>query len=93
MGWSATAAACHELDRWEDATRVADPDGPSNGWLWRGDRYFWEIGPELADGAIQGDAYRRVSDGLADRVGGWRIEPNGCVHQWPVGLRGLVVAL
>ena len=92
MGWSATAAACHELDRWEVATRVADPDGPSNGWVWRGDSYFWDVGPELADGAIQGETYRRVSDGLADRVGWWRIEPNGCVHQWPVGLRGLVVA-
>lgn len=81
MGWSARKDACDKLALIEKTNCVY---GPSNTWVTRGQRYFFEYSRrEHADGAITGAVYRYVSDVSVVPYGSFRIEGNGHVTRFP----------
>ena len=89
MGWSCTGAALRRWESWRDLCVASSGiqntyDVPGRG------RVFLDFdGVEHADGAITGDVWGWGDLGGLP-VGSWRIEADGTVSVWPVGLRELV---
>jgi hypothetical protein len=91
MGWSATSKACDTEDK---LTRACIAQGGNqNSYKYKGQDYFWEHGREQADGAITGSVWRMLPDGLARRVGSFRIDPDGTLVRGPFGLNELLQSL
>jgi len=83
MGWSCNAAASFTLDAIKDA-QTAMGCTSSNGIMLNGEQVgFWETGRENEDGAITGTVWAMVSEDRCNRVGSFRIEPNGEVTRFP----------
>lgn len=83
MGWSCNAAASFTLDAIKDA-QTAMGSTTSNGIMLNGKHVgFWETGRENEDGAITGTVWAMVGEDRCNRVGGFRIEPNGKVTRFP----------
>jgi hypothetical protein len=85
MGWSATAKACDIERAWSDACHKQT--GQSNAYETEGKRFFYDTGREQRDGAITGQVFRMLPDGMAVRSGSFRIESDGTVTRYPTGLR------
>ena len=88
MGWSATAKACDIERQWSNACRAQT--GGSNKYEANGNTYFYDIGREQRDGAITGQVFQMSDTGYATRVGTFRIEPDGTVTRYPVGIKQLL---
>lgn len=90
MGYSATVLALDEVKRW-DAFCIAQT-GSQNVYLSAGDAYFYEVGRENSDGAVTGSVWRFLGrfdapSSTCQRAGTFRVNPDGSVARWPVGLK------
>ena len=91
MGYSCTAKADDVMRQWFDYCRQST--GMGNVYKYNGNEYILEIGREQRDGAITGKVLLLERNGdstLAYDKGTFRIDPNGSVKRWPIGLRKLV---
>jgi hypothetical protein len=81
MGYSFTKAAGDVLDTFKGEYEM------SNTWHYKGFDYFWEHGPEHADGRITGTVWKFVTPTAVIRVGSFRIDADGRIARAPYGLR------
>ena len=87
MGYSCTKAAADTLDKILHS--IVDPNGSSNAWTYKGQRYFYERGRENLDGAITGTVWKFVyrpdlnPPERAKRAGTVRIEADGSLTRFP----------
>jgi hypothetical protein len=91
MGYSCTAIADDVMRQWHKHCK--ESSGMSNVYKYNGQEYVLEIGREQRDGAITGKVSLLERDGdrmLAYDKGTFRIDPNGSVKRWPIGLRSLI---
>jgi hypothetical protein len=81
MGYSCTQAAhlAEEFIR----SRIADPKGPTNTWVFEGLTYFYEIGRENRDGSITGPVCVFVGENRCRNVGSLKIDHDGALIRWP----------
>lgn len=93
MGYSCTMSADEVFMTW---TRYCTTDtGMSNVYSHNGSRYCLQIGKEQRDGAMTGTVLRLEAtdiegQSLAYASGSWRIDADGTVKRYPVGLKQLL---
>jgi len=92
MGWSCRADAMNTMREWEKVCRFTTAS--SNCYEVNGQRYFFETSrTEHDDGAITGSVWKMLPDGRARKSGGFRIEGDGAVKRYPVGMAQALAAL
>ncbi len=90
MGYSCSTAADNALTTLMAKQKKDCPGGSQNGWIYKGTKYFYEIGREHADGAITGTIQRTLKDyygpgkDACQKAGSFRIEPiTGKITKFP----------
>lgn len=87
MGWSFAAAAGKVTDAWEKAC-IASTDSQNTWKDSRGVQYFWEASRvEHSDGAITGQIFKILPNGLCRTSGTFRIDGNGTIVRAPQFLK------
>jgi len=97
MGYSCSALANETMDAmFAEMEKTCPPaDKTSNGWDFKGNSYFFEMGREQEDGAITGSVFRHGNDnngigkGFCRRVGSIKILSNGKIKSWPFTTKGM----
>lgn len=97
MGYSCSALASLTMDgMFAEMEKTCPPaDKTSNGWIFKGNSYFFERGREQDDGAITGSVYRHgdnnngIAKGFCRRVGSVKILSNGQIKSWPFTTKGM----
>jgi hypothetical protein len=80
MGYSCTKDASDMLG----LIRNQFGDGKtSNGLVFHGRSYFYEVGKEQADGAITGTIFENVDETHARKYGSFRINSDGSIARFP----------
>lgn len=84
MGYSCSAKADEALESLRDMLQAGNQNLPCNVWIGTGgEKHFYEIGREQADGAITGAVWKFLPDNSARKIGAFRIEPNGRIERFP----------
>ncbi len=82
MGWSCSNSAYETMKQWSD--NCFNQTGCSNTYKIGRETYFFEASRmEHIDGAITGSIHRFVGEGLARKVGSFRINGSGRVTRGP----------
>ncbi len=91
MGWSCAKTAGDVLDSLSRYNRNLGEKYPSNGWYYRGNHYFYEVGRENYDGAITGSVYKLFNNNTSiKKIGTFKIEPDGYVIKGAGGLKKIL---
>jgi|LakMenEpi03Aug12_release.lakeMendotaPanAssembly.Ray.scaffolds.fasta_scaffold1110485_2 hypothetical protein len=92
MGYSCRQDADDTYRQWVQL--CVDATGKSNVYVVNGVEYVIELGREQRDGAMTGSVSRLTPNGehqwLATTCGSFRIEPDGTVKRYPIGMKKLL---
>jgi len=94
MGYSCRQDADVTYRSWLDICK--ETTGMGNVYAIGGTEYMLELGREQRDGAMTGTVCRMERDGeqlLAHPCGSFRIEPDGTVKRYPIGLKKLLTGV
>jgi len=84
MGWSCSYKAMQTLEKIFNELEKRKLKILANGWKYKNNEYFLQLGKENKNGAITGVIYKIIDHkGLCKKVGNFKIDSDGKIIRFP----------